>query len=32
LSVWDVANITTKKANIKVMKSAYDTNHRSWFS
>src|ERR1039458_2635740 len=32
LSVWDEANITTKKANIKVMKSAYETSHRSLLS
>jgi hypothetical protein len=24
--------MTTKKANSKVMKSAYDTSQRSWFS
>ena len=32
LSVCAVANITTKNANNKVMKSAYDTSQRSWFS
>src|ERR1051326_1045907 len=32
LSVCAVANITTKKANSSVMKSAYDTSQRSWFS
>src|SRR4030067_1861061 len=28
----DVEYITTKKANSSVIKSAYDTSHRSWFS
>src|SRR5579863_3847107 len=32
LSVWEEANITTKKANSSVMKSAYETSQRSWFS
>ncbi len=28
----EIEYMTTKKANSSVMKSAYDTNHRSWFS
>ena len=28
----ETAYITTKKANSKVIKSAYETSQRSWFS
>jgi len=31
-STWETANITTKKAKSSVMKSAYETSQRSWFS
>src|ERR1035437_8315501 len=32
LSDWPVANSTTKNANSRVMKSAYETSQRSWLT